>query len=134
MGRRLPNPYLIKRRQNYSIADASKLLEVHPNTVRNWIRSGLSVVDALRPPLIIGEHLAFFLELLRKQNKVRCAPGEIYCMRCRRPRIPLQNSVALHIISTNYANLAGQCSSCGARMNQRVRLSGLRLETGQSST
>jgi len=49
MGKRLPNPRLVKIHRNYTIEGIAALLDVHKNTVANWIKQGLPICGKNRP-------------------------------------------------------------------------------------
>ena len=61
MGKRNPNPRLVKIHRNYTVEDVANLLGVHKNTVREWIKQGLPKIDDKRPMLILGCDLFAFL-------------------------------------------------------------------------
>ena len=90
MATRRPNHRLAKIHRNYTVEEVAKLLGVHRNTVRHWLKQGLPTNDRKRPTLILGRDLGVFLQARRSKNKRRCQPGEIYCVRCRAPRIQLK--------------------------------------------
>jgi hypothetical protein len=81
VGKRLPNPQLVKIHRSYTVEEVTRLLDVHKNTVRNWIKEGLPVIDDKRPTVILGRDLSPFLQARRIKNKQPCKPGEIYCLR-----------------------------------------------------
>ena len=91
MGSRRPNFRLVKTHRNYSVEDISRLLGVHKNTVRNWLKEGLAPIDDRRPLLVLGHELARFLQERRQKAKQACGPGRIYCVACRMPKVPALN-------------------------------------------
>ena len=54
---RRPDGRRAKSLRSYSIDEIARLLGVHRNTVRHWIRNGLPVLDDRRPNLILGSEL-----------------------------------------------------------------------------
>src|SRR4051794_40028535 len=88
MASRQPNYRLVKIHRSCTVEEVAKLLHVHRNTVREWIRRGLPTNNSTRPLLIHGRDLAAFLLARRSNSKQPCRPGEIYCVRCRAPRAP----------------------------------------------
>ncbi|MHB8446590.1 MAG: helix-turn-helix domain-containing protein, partial [Rudaea sp.] len=78
VSRRAPNPRLVKIHRNCSVEEAAKRLDVHKNTIREWIRRGLPVMKERRPVLIHGKALREFLVQSRGRNMRPCAPGHIY--------------------------------------------------------
>ena len=125
MGKRNPNPRLVKIHRNYTVEEAARLLNVHKNTVRQWIKQGLPTIDDKRPMLILGPDLHTFLQTKRSKNKQPCKPGEIYCLRCRTPKSPAENMADYHPHTEKLGNLFGICPDCGAGMNRRVNLAKL---------
>lgn len=126
ISRRTPNPRLVKRHRSYSVEEVAKLLGVHKNTVREWIRKGLPLIDQSRPLLILGRDLAAFLDLRRRQNKRPCLPGQIYCVRCRQPQFPAGGMADYQALTPAAGNLVGLCPACDGLIYRRVSLTGYR--------
>lgn len=125
-----PNPRLAKIHRSYTVDEIATLYGLHRNTVRAWIARGLPTVDQRRPVLVLGSHLAAFLQARRTANKRPCGPGEIYCLRCREPRQPAGGAVRYHPLTVTQGNLVGLCGCCGAGLNRRVSLAKLPLVSG----
>jgi hypothetical protein len=119
------NPRLAKIHRSYTVEEISTLYSVHRNTVRQWIKAGLPVVDQRRPVLVLGSALAEYLRIRRTANKRPCRLGEIYCLRCREPRAPAGANVRYHPISSTQGNLVGMCPSCGTGLFRRVSIANL---------
>lgn len=130
MSQRLPNPRLAKIHRNYTVEEVAALYGIHRNTVRAWIKSGLPTCDARRPVLILGAALSAFLIQKRAKNKRPCAPGEMYCMRCRVPQVPDLGIADYQQLTQGGGNLMGLCPSCGCMMNRRVSLEKLNTIRG----
>ena len=88
MRKRRPNYRLVKIHRSYTVEEVARLLGMHKNTVRAWVKAGLPTCDGKRPTLILGSDLAAYLQARRTKNKRPCKPGEIYCVRCRAPKGP----------------------------------------------
>lgn len=110
----------MKIHRNYSVEDAAKLLHVHKNTIREWIRHGLPVINERRPVLILGSDLSEYLVRRRSSKKRPCGPGQIYCVRCRCPQHPAGDMADYEPITTTSGNLVGMCPVCDALMYRRV--------------
>lgn len=130
MSARRPNHRLVKIHFTYSVGDVALLLGVHKNTVRHWLAEGLPAIDQRRPLLIAGDALVDFLKARRAMNKRPCRPGEIYCLRCRLPRVPLGNRVIYRPLSNSQGNLIGECPDCGIGLYRRTSLEKLGQATG----
>jgi hypothetical protein len=124
------NPQLAKRHVSYSVDEIARLFEVHRNTVRAWIKAGLQTIDSRRPQLVHGADLASYLRNKRKARKQRCAPGEMFCMRCRVPRRPVDDRATFQPLTASQGNLAGRCNACASRMFRRVSIAKLASATG----
>ena len=103
---------------------------VHRNTVRQWLKNGLHAIDTRHPTVILGTTLADYLRLRRTRNKRPCQPGEMYCMRCREPKLPADLRAEYRTLTETQGNLIGLCSVCKSRMFRRVSLAKLSLVCG----
>jgi hypothetical protein len=120
-GRRI-NPRLIKLHRPYSVEEVARTLGVHKNSVRGWIKGGLTTVDRSRPVLILGHELRSYLESKRKSAKRPCPPGTLYCFKCRLPRAPAMGMVEAICQNATTGNLSAICEVCGTMMHRRARL------------
>ena len=122
MGKRNPNPKLVKIHRNYTVEEISSLYKVHKNTVREWIKRGLSVMDEKRPMLILGCDLYTYLQAQRTKNKCPCKPNQMYCFKCRAPKTPAGNMVDYQSRTEGQGNLFGICPDCETGMNRATSL------------
>lgn len=130
MPKRTPNHRLVKRSRTYSVDEVANLFGAHRNTVRHWLNNGLRTIDDRRPLLVHGADLADFLKERRTKSKHPCAPGQIYCLRCRVPRTPAGKAVVYRALTADRGDLVGMCSACGCRLFRRVSLAKLRAGAG----
>src|SRR5271165_350725 len=107
MRRKRLSPRLVKIHYSYSIEEAASLLGVHKNTITHWRRQGLKPIDDRRPVLFHGTVLRAFLERRRKDRKQKCADGEFFCLRCRKPTCPANGDVTLSRLSSGGGVLRG---------------------------
>ena len=122
MIKRHPNPRLVKIHRSYTVEEVAELFRTHKNTVRAWVKAGLSVLNDKRPMLILGQDLAAFLQVRRVKNKQTCGAGELYCVRCRAPKSPAADMVEYTPVTEKFGNLVGICPDCENMMNRRVSL------------
>jgi excisionase family DNA binding protein len=119
------NPRLVKIHRTYTVEEAARTLKVHKNTVRNWIKSGLPIIDDRRPTLIHGADLRCFLEARRQRAKQPCPPGYFYCVRCRAPKAPAGGMADYVPMTPSSGNLRGICPDCETLIHRRVALRGI---------
>ena len=122
MGKRYPNPRLVKIHRSYTVEEVARLLDKHKNTVRNWVKDGLPTIDDKRPMLILGPDLVAFLQARRVKNKQSCKPGQLYGVRCRAPKFPAGDMAEYSPVTEKFGNLIAICPDCDSIMNQGVSL------------
>ena len=125
MSKRYPNHRLVKSHRCYTVGKVASLLHIHKNTVRGWIKAGLPTSDDKRPILILGRHLAAFLQASRARSKHTCQPGELYCVRCRAPKFPAGAMADYVPVTDKFGNLKAICSDCASIMNRCVSMAKL---------
>ncbi len=122
MEKRRPNYRHVKIHRSYTVEEIANLFGTHKNTVRAWVKAGLSPCDDKRPMLILGHDLASFLQARRARNKQTCRPGEIYCVRCRAPKFPAGDMADYQPVTEKLGNLTAICPDCDSIMNRRVSM------------
>lgn len=125
MSKRHPNYRHVKIHRSYSVEEVAVLFGIHKNTVRHWHKNGLESIDSERPMLFKGDVLAEFLKAKRTKNKRPCKAGEIYCIRCRAPKVPAGDMAEYQPVTATVGNLMAICPDCDLMMNRRVSFSKL---------
>lgn len=120
MGRRHPNYRLVKTHRNYTVDEAATVLHVHRNTVSNWTKHGLKIIDSQRPRLIHGGDLSAFLLARRVAARRPCGPGQMYCLRCRIPVNPAGDMADFQPTTATLGNLIGICPKCDTLIYRKV--------------
>ena len=110
--RRKHNLSRIKLDFAYEYHEVALLLNVSKSTVRNWVKLGLPVMNAKRPPLINGAELKTFLKERQSKPKRKCLPDEFYCMSCKEPRRVWEGAVDVTIINQKKLQMSGICDCC----------------------
>ena len=103
---------------DYSIPELAKKLGVSRSTIRQWIKTGLPVVEGTRPILIEGKEFRKWYPHRLASQKRPCQPGEMHCFSCRKNRRPAFDEVEFHAFSTTQGNLRALCEECGSVMHQ----------------
>lgn len=131
MSTRNPNPCRVKMHRNYTVHEIAILFKIHRNTVRRWLASGLERVEGRGQTLVRGQALRTYLASRRSRLKRPCAPGFMYCLRCRDPKEP--SGQVAELIQTDDAtgNLRGLCPDCCCLMHRRVNLARLEHVRGR---
>jgi excisionase family DNA binding protein len=124
------NHRLAKIHRTYTVEEVARRWGVHRNTVRQWIKLGLPLIDSRRPFLVRGRDLAEFLLKRRQRDRRVCLPGEIYCVRCRSPRPPAGGIADYEPLTPVQGNLIGICPICECLIYRRVSLAKLHDATG----
>lgn len=117
MAKRL-NPNRAKIHRSYTVSESAKLFGVDKRTVRNWIKSGLTVLDDVRPLLILGTDLRLFLKQRKDGKKHNCGEGEMYCLKCRAPRTPDPLTVNFTQPENGIGRMFALCSGCSSKVNR----------------
>lgn len=123
--KRTHNPNMSQIHRSYTVEDVALRFGVHKRTVRNWIKKGLAICDDKRPLLILGTDLRLFLQKQRKVHKRKCKPSELYCLKCREPRLPDQNSLEFIEETSTKGRVIASCSVCNSLMNKYFKLENL---------
>jgi len=119
------NPNHAKIHRNYTVEEVAELYGVHKNTVRAWVKSGLSVCDDRFPMLILGSVLREFIRDKKTKNKQKCQPWEFYCVRCRRPQSAAGGMAEYEAQTPDKGRLIALCPSCEGLMNKYTSLAQL---------
>ena len=120
MGRRHPNPRLVKMHRNYDAHELSMLFGIHKNTLRAWIKLGLKPIDERRPALFHGLVVRDFLTGRRQKARQSCRHDEMYCLCCRTPKSPAGGMVDYLPTNDRSGNLRGLCPYCGNLIHRRT--------------
>jgi len=131
MSKRRFNPRLAKIHRNYTVEEIASLYGVHKNTVRQWIKDGLPVINDQKPMLILGRDLRDFLMKKRMKNKCPLKPGQMYCLKCRRGMTPAGEIADYEAITETGGNLIGICPKCDLMMYRRISLAQFDLVRGE---
>lgn len=119
---KVPNYRRVKIRRSYTVEEIACLFGIHKNTVRIWVKAGLPTSDGKRPMLIRGSELSAYLLARKAKSKRPCRLEEIYCVRCRVPRIPAGGMVDYKPESETNGRLEAICPVCDCIINRWISL------------
>jgi len=116
------NPYKAKITRSYSVAEVAKLYEVHRNTVRAWLKSGLGSFRYGRQQFIPGAELRAFHVRTNSERRVTTPPGQIYCLGCRAPQPPDGGLIDVIGLRKGSLNVRGICPGCGSFVHRHISI------------
>ncbi|MEH6504154.1 MAG: helix-turn-helix domain-containing protein [Cycloclasticus sp.] len=116
------NPNKAKIHRSYVVEEVADLFGVHKNTVRSWVKAGLSVCDDRKPILILGGSLRAFMQERKSKHKQKCQPWEMYCVRCRKPQTPAGLMADYEVQTETRGRLIGICPVCEGGINKFAQL------------
>jgi hypothetical protein len=120
----------IRGRLTYTVAEVAQATGSHRNTVRHWLKSGLSALDRRQPTLIKGTTLKAFIDGRNADRRQPCGPGRMYCLKCRAPKIPAFGEVEYEPKSEKSGRLIGLCPDCSTLIQRRTSARKIREAVG----
>jgi hypothetical protein len=120
----------VRGQLTYTVAEAAQITGSHRNTIRNWLRSGLPVLDSRQPTLIKGATLKTFIDARHANRRQPCGPGRMYCLKCRAPRIPAFGEVEYEPSSQKSGRLIGLCPDCSTLLQRQTSARKIREAAG----
>lgn len=111
----------ISKHAVYAIKDLKGDLEVHPNTVTNWQKSGLRSSNQTGKKLFNGaELLRFFNARLEAFKSPGMKPHEFRCFTCQANVYPEPETLELGQSVPETGIISGACPECDNRVPRRV--------------
>lgn len=127
MASRIYSLQLIKYWYCYTIEEICtlyKCYDLHPQTVRRWIRDGLKITDSGKPVLIYGNDLSIFLAKMNERNRCQTAFDEMFCMSCKDAQLLYKRAIQL-THKKHHLHAQGICRTCKTRMFTSYQLDDL---------
>lgn len=115
-----PDLRRIRPTATYCVEEIAEVTGKCAATVLRWIAKGLQIMEDRRPYMVEGSVLLAWLKERRKSRRRKCAPGELFCFRCREPRRPVPGSVTSSLRDSKTVTIRAKCSDCGLDMVQAV--------------
>lgn len=112
------NVRMIRRDLSYTVEEVVACLGIHKNTVREWIKQGLPVLDGKRPLLIHGASLMAFLLDRQNTRQVKLEVSEFYCVKCRCARTAFEGKSHVSPRDSLTVNISAICAVCMTKVHK----------------
>lgn len=110
----------IKTNVAYRVDELADVAGVSVPTVRNWIRAGMPLVDQDHPMMIMGFQALAYLNFRKAKASRPLALDEVYCLRCKAPRMPF-GAMADYVPSgAAGGRLKALCEVCECQCNRNI--------------
>lgn len=109
------NHRLVKQYRSYTVEQICNLFKVkklHPQTVREWVKSGELEAISKKPISIYGEVLKDFLEKRNANNKRTLEFNQFKCLKCREVISPKDNTISIYKNKNGSLKAVATCPSC----------------------
>jgi hypothetical protein len=123
MGKRIYPLKGIKYWWAYTVEEICEMYSdcnLHPQTVREWIRKGLIVISG-KPMLIYGNDLKKFLMKMNQSNKCHTQFDEMFCFTCKEASNFYKKQIKV-IHKDGKLDVKALCRHCKNVMNQGYKL------------
>lgn len=90
------NSNLIISNRSYSTEKIEKLLKIHPQTIREWVKIGKLQIISKKPISIYGAVLKEFIKNRNESHKKTLEFNQMKCFKCKTISIPKNNEVILY--------------------------------------
>ena len=90
------NANLIISNRSYSTEKIEKLLKIHPQTVRGWIKEGNLQAISNKPISIYGAVLKEFIKNRNESHKKTLEFNQMKCLKCKAISTPKNNEVLIY--------------------------------------
>lgn len=122
MGKRIYPLNKIRYWYCYDADDLTRLFKTHPKTPLEWKEKGLIPIDNKQPFLFYGNEVIKFLGKLNEANKCRTKFEQIFCMKCKEGKDPLQKKIQINPVDKKFLKVKAICQTCKSEMNQNYKM------------
>ncbi|PWE31366.1 hypothetical protein DDZ14_13485 [Maritimibacter sp. 55A14] len=109
----------VKLHRSYTLEQLADLSGVTIGTVRRWCKAGLPCLTDARPFLVEGRKFKLFHAEKLAVAKTKLQPFEVYCLGCKKPRVPQPGLVDFEPMGATRARIMAICPAC-TRMTRRI--------------
>ncbi len=124
MAKRLYSHKRIKYWFAYDVDDICAVFELHPQTLRQWVKDGLKTIDNGKPALIYGNDLIEFLKAQNSKSKCKTEFNEMFCFKCQDARSIFQSKITVEHKAKSLF-VSGHCRESKTVMNKAYKMDDL---------
>jgi hypothetical protein len=106
------NYKLIESNRSYSTEKIKKLIGIHEQTIREWIKEGNLECVSKKPILIYGAVLKEFIKNKNESHKKTLNFNEFKCLKCKAISIPKDNQISIYHNKNGSIRATGICQNC----------------------
>lgn len=107
----------VHRRRTYTFAELAIVLCRSISGLKKWLPKGLKSCGG-KPALLMGGDVLDFMKERDTKRRRPTTPGTLYCLRCKVPRQPANNTLEYVPRAENVGRVSGECAVCGCKMSQ----------------
>lgn len=110
----------IRPAKSYTYAELARVVGKSEATVRNWARSGMTVLKAAKPHLILGSDARSYLTNRFHSKKPKLRIGEVRCFTCQTRRMLAWGMAQVLPNRPAGRRLVGLCEKCGGKCSRVI--------------
>ncbi|HAT6978740.1 TPA: hypothetical protein JAN54_10695 [Legionella pneumophila] len=125
------NPRLVKQYRSYTVEQICNLFKekkLHPQTVRDWVKSGELETITKKPIAIYGAVLKDFLEKRNASYKKQLEFNQFKCLKCQEIITPQNNTISMYQNKNGSIKALASCPLCKSKIarfykqNEQIKL------------
>ena len=122
-GKKRPDGRAIRVTKTYTVAELAAATNKTEGTIYDWASRGLPTIDSRKPLMFHGSDVKAWLDKRWGDRGCKLALGESYCVRCKKARQPLPQTVRFEAWPNGSMNAKAPCPVCSAPMNKALKAS-----------
>lgn len=122
-GKKRPDGRAIRLTKTYTVAELAAATNKTEGTMYDWVSRELPTIDSRKPLMFHGSDVKAWLEKRWGDRGCKLALGESYCVKCKRARQPLPQTVRFEARPNGSMNATAPCPVCSTPMNKALKAS-----------
>ncbi len=106
------NSNLIISNRSYSTEKIKKLIGIHEQTIRDWVKNEKLQVVSKKPISIYGAVLKEFIKNRNESHKKTLEFNQMKCFKCKAISIPQDNQISIYYNKNGSIRATGICQNC----------------------